>query len=346
MIENRRIGAGEAPYVIAEVGINHNGRLELALEHIWAAANAGADAVKFQNWVTEDFISDRKQPFTYKSRGREITEPFYDLLKRYELPKAWLPELAKACREANIAFLSTPTTPEGVDELLAIGVRVLKNGSDYLSHIPLLRYMALHAEAVIISTGMSSKRDIDWALAAVRESNPKCVPILLHCTSLYPTQPEQANLRRMVTLRDTYDALVGYSDHTEGSVAAAQAVALGAVMLEKHFTIDHDLEGPDHWFSVDPGELAVYVSDIKAAAARLGSPALQPAAQELEVARQQRLSAVATRDLSPGAVLSKGDVAFKKPGTGIHPAEIEKYFGREIATAVPANRVLLPELFK
>lgn len=344
-IGGRTIGAGHPVFIIAEVGVNHNGRLDLAIEMIERAAAAGADAVKFQNWVAEDFISDKSQLFTYRSRGEQVTEPFYDLCKRYELPKAWLPELAAACRRCGVEFLSTPTTEDGIRELLDLGVRVMKNGSDYLSHIPLIRAMARQSDALILSTGMAWAKDIDYAVEAVRAANPACVPVILHCTSMYPTPPDQVNLRRMLALGERYGCLVGYSDHSEGSAAAVQAVTLGAVVLEKHYTLDHDLEGPDHWFSVTPDELAAYVRDVRAAEARLGVADLAPSEGEKPVARDQRLSAVAIRALPAGHVLDVADVDFKKPGTGIHPAEIDAWFGRALRRDVEAQAVLTPELF-
>lgn len=344
-IGKRLVGPGHPAFIIAEVGINHNGRLDLAIELIERAAAAGVDSVKFQNWVAEDFISDRSQLFTYRSQGRQITEPFYDLCKRYELPKAWLPELAAACTRCGVEFLSTPTTQAGIQELLDLGVRVMKNGSDYLSHIPLIRAMARQADALILSTGMAWAKDVDYAVEAIRSANPACVPIILHCTSMYPTPPEQVNLRRMLALGERYGTMVGYSDHSEGSAAAVQAVTLGAVVLEKHYTLDHDMEGPDHWFSVDPDELAEYVRDVRAAEARLGIADLAPSAGEKPVARDQRLSAVAARALPAGHVLGPDDVDFKKPGTGIHPAEIESWYGRTLGQTVAAEAVLTPELF-
>lgn len=332
-------------YVIAEAGINHNGDFETAKKLISEAARSGADAIKFQNWIAEDFISDKEQLFEYQSRNKSVTEPFYDLCKRNELRKQWLPELYKLCSQEKIDFMSTPTSCEGVDELVNLGIDVFKNGSDYLSHIPLIRYMAENSKVIILSTGMSDQKDIDYAMEAVVSANPNCIPLLLHCTSIYPTPLNEANLRRMEALAQKYKVQVGYSDHTIGSEAAIQVVTMGACILEKHFTLSHDQEGPDHEFSVTPKELTDYVRAIRDAEQRCGSFDIAPSPSEIEIGKGQRLSAVAAMPLAEGHTLEFGNVAYKKPGTGIHPAEVVKYFGRKLLRDVKKDQVLVPEIF-
>lgn len=334
-----------ATYIIAEIGINHNGSLERAFDLIGEAARAGADAAKFQNWVAEDFISDREQIYSYKSNGREISESFYDLCKRNELGHEWLPKLAECCKAEGIDFLSTPTTTTGVDDLLKLGLRVLKNGSDYLSNIPLITYMAEHAPVVIISTGMAWQKDVDYAVSAAQKANPDTLPVLLHCTSIYPTPIKQANLSRMCGLARRYALPVGFSDHTCGWEAAVQAVTLGARVLEKHFTLYHDDEGPDHSFSLTPQELRQYVNEVRDAEDRMGSIEIAPATDELEIATRQRLSAVAAINLSAGAILTAASIAFKKPGTGINPPEIIAYYGRMLSRDVSINEVFTSDMF-
>lgn len=332
-------------YIIAEIGMNHNGSLERALDLIREAARAGADAAKFQNWVAEDFISDRGQIYSYKSNGREISEPFYDLCKRNELGHEWLPKLAECCKAEGIDFLSTPTTTTGIDDLLKLGIKVLKNGSDYLSNIPLINYMAEHAPIVIISTGMAWQKDVDYAVSAAQKTSPNTLPVLLHCTSIYPTPTKQANLSRMCGLARRYELPVGFSDHTCGWEAAVQAVTLGARVLEKHFTLHHDDEGPDHSFSLTPEELRRYIIAVRDAEDRMGSSEIVPAADELEIAISQRLSAVAANNLSAGTILTADSTAFKKPGTGINPAEINDYYGRVLARDIAINEVFTSDMF-
>ncbi len=332
-------------YVIAEAGINHNGNFETAKKLIYEAARSGADAVKFQNWIAEDFISDKKQLFEYESLKRSVTEPFYDLCKRNELQRKWLPELYKLCDQEKIDFMSTPTSYEGVDDLISLGVDVIKNGSDYLSHIPLIRYIAEKAKVIILSTGMSDQKDIDYAVEAVLSSNPHCIPILLHCTSIYPTPVDEANLKRMMALSQKYNVKVGYSDHTIGNEAAIQVVTMGACVLEKHFTLSHDQEGPDHVFSVTPDELVDYIRAIRNAEQRCGSFAIAPSSSEVEIGKKQRLSAVAAISLVRGQTLELRNVDYKKPGTGIHPAEIGEFVGRKLLKDVEKDQLLVPGIF-
>jgi N,N'-diacetyllegionaminate synthase len=332
-------------YVIAEVGINHNGNFETAKQLIYEAARSGADAVKFQNWIAEDFISDQKKLFKYESRKKPVTEPFYDLCKRNELQKQWLPELYKICDQEKIDFMSTPTSYKGVDDLVSLGVDVFKNGSDYLSHIPLIKYIAEKAKVIILSTGMSDQKDIDYAVEAVLSSNPNCIPVLLHCTSIYPTPVDEANLKRMMALSQKYNVKVGYSDHTIGNEAAIQVVTMGACVLEKHFTLSHDQDGPDHAFSVTPDELIDYIRAIRNAEQRCGSFVITPSSLEIEIGKEQRLSAVAAIPLVRGHALGFDDVAYKKPGTGIHPAEIGKFVGRKLLKDVEKDQTLVPDIF-
>ncbi|MCH8282372.1 MAG: N-acetylneuraminate synthase family protein [Chloroflexi bacterium] len=343
-IGDREIGAGVPCFLVAEIGINHNGDLELAKETVAAAAQAGADAVKFQNFRTEDFLSDRNLTYTYKNQGREITESQWDMFKRCEPPPEWWPDIKEQCDSLGIVFFSTPTSERGVDELVEVGAPLLKNGSDYLTHTPLLEYMGSTGIPVVVSTGMADQQDVDEAVAAVRRGS-KSPLMLLHCTSAYPTPVESTNLLRMVTLRERYGVPVGYSDHTEGYQAAAQAVALGASMIEKHFTLDHDLPGPDQWFSTTPDEFARLVKEVRDAETRLGDRAIAPAAVE-DVARQSyRLSIVAAVDFPKGTRLSEDLVTFRRPGTGILPGMLKVYLGRTFARDIVAGEPLKSEDF-
>ena len=331
-------------FIIAEVGLNHNGNLDLARESVAAAAHAGCDAVKFQNFKTEDFVRDRTQMFTYKSQGTEVTEPFFDLCKRNEFQPEWLGPLKSLCDEIGVELISTPTSIDGIEDLRRAGCTYVKNGSDYLTHPPLIRAMGQSGMKVILSTGMGTQDDIDAAVLALGAAYPDNA-VLLHCTSAYPTHPQDINLNRMVRLQSHYDCAVGFSDHTEGSIAAVQAASLGAAMIEKHFTLDHELPGPDHWFSSTPGEMAELVSDVRQAEVRLGSGDLVPAAGELETRDAFRIGVVAEIDLDTGHVLGAGDFAFRKPGSGLLPRDIDDYLGRTLVRRVPKESPLSPEDF-
>ena len=326
----RLIGEGQPCFIAAEVGINHNGDLELAREMVRAAAAAGVDGVKFQNFATEDFLSDHTLTYTYKSQGRQITESQWDMFKRAELKPGWLENLKVLCDSMGVVFFSTPTSEDGVRELVDLRACLLKNGSDYLTHVPLLELMASTGIPVVVSTGMADHEDIDAAMAAIRRGGRSDI-ILLHCTSSYPTAPSDTNLLRMIAMRDRYDVPVGFSDHTEGWAAAAQAVTLGACFLEKHFTLDHQLPGPDHWFSSTPDELREYVQQVRFAGQRLGNRELQPAASEAAGRKEYRLSAVAAHDLEGGSLLRDDMVMFRRPGTGLLPKDLRLVLGRKLA---------------
>jgi N,N'-diacetyllegionaminate synthase len=331
-------------YIIAEIGLNHNGELQMAKDMITAAAKAGADAVKFQNWKAEDFIVDRSETVTYTSQRKEVTESFFDLCKRNEMKSGWIPILKDYCLDLRTDFISTPTTNEGVDDLINEGIKVIKNGSDYLGHIPLLKYMGQKAEVVIISTGMAFEDEIKRAIQAVQEGGAEV--IVLHCTSMYPTPPEDVNLNRMISIARKFNVYTGFSDHTPNEIAAIQAISHGAMLVEKHFTLDHDLVGPDHWFSSTPDEFRVLVKGIRQAETQLGRGDIAPAIGEVQNAKNFKLSSIASNDLKPGDILTKKDITFKKPGTGIPPAFIENYYGKEIVVEVKAGIPIKEEFFR
>lgn len=332
-------------FIIAEIGLNHNGEFDLARRSVEAAAKAGCDAVKFQNFRTEDFIRDRAQTFTYKSQGKEVTESFYELCKRNEFKPEWMGELSELAKKLGMEFLSTPTSEEGIRDLKNAGCSYVKNGSDYLTHLPLLRMMAESGMAVIVSTGMADDRDIDAALGALKPALPDRVT-LLHCTSNYPTTPENTNLRRMTALRERYGLPVGFSDHTEGWQAAVQAVTLGATMIEKHFTLDRDLPGPDHWFSATPNEMAELVNEVRRAESCLGDAAIKPAKGEMATRNEYRIGLVAAKDLAAGDSLTEDMVAFRKPAHGLLPRDLPNYLGRRLAGPVVKEQTLCQEDFE
>jgi len=342
---SREIGVGRACFLAAEIGINHNGDFQLACELVSAAARAGADGVKFQNYRTEDFLSDRSLTYSYTSQGHPVTESQWDLFQRCQIPPDWLPPLARLCDELGVVFFSTPSSQQGVRELVDVGAALLKNGSDYLTHTPLLEYMGTTGIPVVLSTGMANAQDIDDAVAAVRRGGRSQI-ILLHCTSTYPTPADQVNLRRMVSLQQRYRVPVGFSDHTEGGLAALQAVTLGACFIEKHFTLDHDLPGPDHCFSSTPQEFAAMVQAVRAAEKRMGSDAIEPAGSEALGRQQYRLSMVAARDLAAGTPLTPDMVVFRRPGTGMLPKTLYSVLDARLARNIARGEPLRPDCFQ
>jgi N,N'-diacetyllegionaminate synthase len=271
-----------APFLIAEVGLNHNGSVERAIEMIEVAAQSGVHAVKFQTFMAEG-VCDERQTYTYWSRGKEVTEPRINIFRRAQLPEDVWPLLKAECARNKVLFMSTPQNPRDLDILLAVGVPAVKIGSDDLTNRAMLEHVAHKATVpVILSTGMSGARDIHGALHVLAERGMLDVAVLV-CTSQYPCPPAEANLARIRTLRNVLANPIGFSDHTQGSAAAAAvaATALGACIFEKHFTLSHNMDGPDHSFSADPAELAEWVDAIACTRAMLGSGNLEPSEREM-----------------------------------------------------------------
>jgi len=338
-VGTRKVGPGAPCFLVAEIGINHNGDMDLARKMIDAAARAGADAVKFQNYRTEDFISDRSLTHEYVSQGRTVVESQYDLFKRCELRRTALLELKKFSDDRGAIFHSTPTSEEGIRDLVEIGAPILKNGSDYLTHLPLIRLMGKTGLPTVLSTGMATTEEIDDAVRAFRETGNDRL-ILLHCTSSYPTQPADANLLRIPVLTETYRCLAGFSDHTEGVEAAVGAVALGACLIEKHFTLDKNLPGPDHRFSADPAEFEALVKAVRRMEQFLGDSRLGPTKGETQGRLAYRLSCVAARPLPDGHVVTEHDLAFCRPGTGLPPDQAPSLIGRRLKHNVAQGEVI------
>ena len=345
VIEDRRVGDSHPCFVVAEVGVNHNGDPELAARMVDAAAEAGADAVKFQTFRADEFVADSAGPYEYASQGRTVREPMRDMFRRLELDRDRHAELFERARSRGLVPLSTPADTDAVDLLAGLGVGAFKVGSDDLVHAPLLEYVASKGKPVILSTGMATEADVDRAVSTVRGAGASSI-ILLHCVSEYPAPDESVNLRKMATLRARYGTPVGFSDHTFGTVAAVAAVALDACLIEKHFTLDRGLPGPDHRFSADPAELAALVRDVRRVERSLGDSALVPTPAEVEMAALAHRSIVAARDLPGGHRLEAGDLAYKRPGTGLRPYDRERVLGRSIRHPVTAGTPLTLDMLE
>lgn len=335
------IGSGHPCFLVAEVGINHNGDLDLARRSIDAAADAGANGVKFQNYRTEDFIVDRSLTYEYVSGGKTVVESQYEMFKRCELSPDSLAELKRHCDERGVTFFSTPSSEEGLRTLTGLDVKLLKNGSDFLVHLPLIRSMARTGVATVLSTGMATAAEIDDAVRAFREAGGSDL-ILLHCTSSYPTPAGDVHLRKIPALSATYGCPVGLSDHTDGTVAALGAVALGACFLEKHFTVDRDLPGPDHRFSSDSREFRELAGAVRYLEEALGSSVVGPTPSEEVGRRDYRLSCIAARDLPVGHRLGEEDISFARPGTGLPPKGVQWLLGRSLGRSVEAGNPIQP----
>ena len=338
------IGPGMPAYIVAEIGINHNGDIELAKDMILAANQAGVDAVKFQNYRTEDFLTDRRLTYRYISEGKEVEEPQFDMFKRCELSRENLVELISFCKFHKIDFHSTPTSIDGVNDLVDLGVNVLKNGSDYLVNLSLIEAMASTGLPVVLSTGMATLAEIDTAVQIFRESDNDQL-LLLHCTSQYPTPPSEINITRIQTLASCFGVVTGFSDHSDGKTAAVLAAGLGASWIEKHFTLDKHLPGPDQRFSADPQQMASLVAGVREAGIMQGTSDIGPTENEMDNRMQFRLSCVAARDIEKGEILNKSDIVFQRPGDGIPPAQAHMLSGLAVKQLIPKGKVLLQEDF-
>ncbi|MBP7860906.1 N-acetylneuraminate synthase family protein [bacterium] len=342
-IENRLVGGFSPAFIVAEIGINHNGDMELAKKTIDAAVEAGVDSVKFQNYYTEDFLSPQSNlSYRYQSEGKDIVESQYEMFKRCELTSVNLIMLKEHCAKSGVIFHSTPTSEAGVDLLVGQDVKVLKNGSDFLTNSKLLEYMGKTNLPVVIATGMANENEIEIAANAVRNTGNDRL-IVLHCTSSYPTAPEHVNLRKIISIKSKLKCLVGFSDHSEGSQAAVGAVALGACWIEKHFTLDKALPGPDHRFSSNLEEMKNLVREVRCMEKLLGSEKLIPAESELSGRDEYRLSCAASHSLKAGHVLTEEDIVFKRPGSGLPAYELKSILGRSLSQDVEKFQILLEE---
>lgn len=275
IIDGRTLSMTLPAYIVAEIGINHNGDIDLAMEMIGAAKLSGCCAVKFQSYKTHTFIGKRAKTYTYQNHlGQEFTETQKTLFERCELKPGQLKSLKQHADKIGIGFHATPMDTEGVWELADLGVGVLKNGSDCLQDLELIRTMAETGLPTVISTGMASFDEINSAVMAYHDAGGEDL-ILLACTSAYPCQDRDANVMKMLGLQDEFECLVGYSDHTQGHIAAVMAAAYGAVWVEKHFTTDKTLPGPDQWFSANPEEMAKLVHNVRRAEAMRGKGDLE-----------------------------------------------------------------------
>ena len=319
-IGDRVIGEDEPPYCIAEVGINHNGDLDKALQMVQVAKESGADAVKFQTFRAAEFCG-KDQQFTYQSKGEKVTESMLEMFKRYEFNEKQWRILKAECDRKDIVFMSTPQNRTDLDLLLKIGIPVIKIGSDDLTNTPLIRSYAKEKLPIILSSGMSDLAEVYNSINISSGFDGSPVAILL-CTSQYPTPPEEVNLARLSTLKSALPGItIGFSDHTKGHLASSLAVVLGATILEKHFTLDNDLPGPDHWFSENPDGLKEWVSSIRTAHIMKGSPHVRPTSKELSNKKEFQRVVVAKRRIVKGDTLSSDNIYMQRVtgGNGLSP---------------------------
>lgn len=330
-------------FIIAEAGVNHNGDPDLARRLVEAAADAGADAVKFQTFSAARLVSRAARKAEYQQRTSGAQESQFDMLQRLELPLEAHRELMDLCQQRGLEFLSTPFDEEAADFLAELGVRRFKVASGELTNHRFLRHLAAKGLPLICSTGMATLGEVEAALAAIGD---QCDVTLLHCTSNYPAAPETANLLAMDTMFRAFGVPIGYSDHTMGIAISTAAVALGAAVIEKHLTLDRTLPGPDHEASLLPEEFSALTDAIRLVERALGDGRKRPAASEAEVARVARRSLVAACDLAAGTVLSEEMLTTRRPADGLPPAWSEQLTGLKTRAPIAAGTVISLGMFE
>ena len=339
-IGDRWVGEGQPVFMIAEAGVKHNGQLDLALKLIDAAAEAGADAVKFQTFHAEDVVIGDAEMADYQKKNLGRTTSQRALLEALELPEAWYPQLVERCQEKKILFLSTPHGGEkSADFLRSIDLVAYKIGSGDLTNLPFLRYIADFHAPLIISTGMATLEEVREAVACIERAGNDQI-ILLHCTTNYPCPPEETNLRMLRALDESFSYPVGYSDNSPHPLYPRIAVSLGACVIEKHFTLDQTLPGPDHKASCEPRAFRSIVEEIRQISIMLGEREKQPTESELGMRAAVRKSIVTIKAIRKGELLTRENIGIKRPGTGMQPSNYERILGKRAAADLIADALL------
>ena len=334
-VAGRLIGPGEPPYIVAEIGSNHNGDMALCFQLIDAAHACGADAVKFQSWSKSSLVSRAE----YERNTRYVAgnaPTLEEAIEQYQLTPEQHRDVADYCRTKGIVFFSSCFSAAEVDLLESLDVPAYKIASMDVNHLPLLAYVARTGRPVFLSTGMATLGEIERALDVLRSNGAGPIS-LMHCISIYPSPPESVHLRNMATLQQAFDVPIGYSDHTLGTAVPRAAIALGACAIEKHFTLDKAIEGWVHAISADPADMQTLVQGGREIFAALGSGVRVVSGPDLEKRKVFRRRMVAKRALSQGERLGAEDVDFKRPGTGIRPDELDYAIGRPLTRDIAAE---------
>ena len=316
-------------FIIAEAGVNHNGSIELAYKLIDVASASGADAVKFQTFKAENLVSKNAPKAEYQKQATNQSESQLSMLKKLELDSNAHKKLINYCKKKDIVFLSTPFDHESIDLLNELELQIFKIPSGEITNLTYLRHIGSLEKKVILSTGMSTLKEIEEALIILTSAGTSKENItILHANTMYPTPMEDVNLRAMQTIQDKFGVAVGYSDHTLGIEVDIAAVAMGATIIEKHFTIDKTMDGPDHKSSIDPEELNAMVSSIRNIEKALGSSIKKPSKSEKPNIIMARKSIVASKSIKKGELFTENNLTTKRPGTGLSPMEWDSIIGK------------------
>ncbi|WP_373036568.1 N-acetylneuraminate synthase [Sulfurimonas sp.] len=315
-------------FIIAEAGVNHNGSIELAKKLIDAASESGADAVKFQTFKTQNLVSKDAKKAAYQKETTNAQESQFEMIKKLELDADTHRELIDYCKAKEIMFLSTPFDLESVDLLSGLGLEIFKIPSGEITNLPYLRKIGALNKQIILSTGMSDMSEIKDALdVLVGAGTNKDKITVVHANTMYPTPMEDVNLRAMLSIGDSFDVAFGYSDHTLGIEVDIAAVAMGASVIEKHFTLDKNMEGPDHKASLEPSELNAMVKAIRNIELALGDDIKKPSKSEIPNMEVARKSIVASKKIAKGELLTQDNLSVKRPGNGISPMRWDEVVG-------------------
>lgn len=315
-------------FVVAEAGVNHNGNIEIARKLVDVAVMAGADAVKFQTFKAENLVCRNAHKADYQMKTTNQKESQFDMLKKLELTPEMHEQLINYCRQKGIMFLSTPFDIDSLYYLMELGIDIIKLPSGEITNYPLLREVGKTGKRVILSTGMSTLAEIKETIKVLRDNGNKEITVL-HCNTEYPTPYRDVNLLAMMTLKHELGVSVGYSDHTQGIEVPIAATALGAEIIEKHFTLDKSMEGPDHKASLEPNELQAMVSAIRNIELALGSSKKEPSESEKKNIEIARKSIVAKCKIKAGEMFTENNLATKRPGNGISPMKWTEILGQE-----------------
>jgi N,N'-diacetyllegionaminate synthase len=344
-VAGREIGPDRPCFIIAEAGVNHNGDVDLAKRLVDAAQNAGADAVKFQTWITEKLVAPDAPMAEYQKQNLGTAQTQFEMLKSLELSQQQFREIKAHADNRGILFFSTPDEEDSCDFLIELGVPLLKIGSAEVTNLPYLRHVAMKRKPVILSTGMSTLSEVEAAVR-VFESAGNSQLILLHCVSSYPADPADCNLRAVETMSQAFDCPTGFSDHTLGVHVAVAAVARGSCVIEKHLTLDQSLPGPDHRASLEPQEFAAMVSAIRSVESALGNGVKRPTAAELATKKVVQKTIVARRDIKAGGTVNEADVSLRRTSGGLEAAYLPFVLGRRADCDVQSNRPITFDMLR
>ncbi|MDD4889596.1 MAG: N-acetylneuraminate synthase family protein [Phycisphaerae bacterium] len=337
-IGEREVGRTAPVFVVAEAGVNHNGKLTTAIRLVHAAADAGADAIKFQAFSADRLVTAAAPAATYQKASDQRS-----MLAQLELSPLELAQVKAECDALGLIFLATPFSPRDVANLHGMGVSAIKISSPDVANPPLLRIAAATGLPIILSTGASTMDEVERAVDTLDKGGCRELA-LLHCVSTYPTPQNACNLRTVFTLGETFRCPVGFSDHTLEPDTATFAVAAGATVLEKHFTLGRSQFGPDHFFSLEPAELTAYIAAARRAEAVLGHGRREPADSEQEVRRVARSSVVSAQRIAAGTKIERSMLTIKRPAGGIEPARLDELIGKTAAADIPADTTVRWEM--